>query len=114
VPTIIEPFKIKSVEPIRMTSPAERLEMLRAARYNVFQLRAEDMLTDSGTSAMSAEQWEGVMRVRGAADRMVPAWALYKMSLLYLALLFTVLAADTLVRPGVDGPAPLVAAEVQR
>jgi heme o synthase len=56
----------------------------------------------------------GVIRVRRAADRDVPAWALYKASLLYLALLFTVLAADTLVRPGGEGPAPLIAAEVDR
>jgi tryptophanase len=64
--TIIEPFKIKMVEPIKLTQPAEREAILRRARYNLFQIPAEDviidLLTDSGTSAMSSEQWAGMIR----------------------------------------------------
>lgn len=64
--TIIEPFKIKMVEPIRLTTAEERESSLRRARFNLFQIPAEeviiDLLTDSGTSAMSAEQWAGMLR----------------------------------------------------
>src|SRR3954465_2045508 len=62
--TIIEPFRIHSVEPLRMTTRAERVEHLRAASHNLFQLRAEhvlvDLLTDSGTGAMSRDQWAAI------------------------------------------------------
>ena len=64
--TIIEPFRIKSVEPIRMTSREEREKFIQDSNYNLFSLKSKhvliDLLTDSGTSAMSSNQWAALQR----------------------------------------------------
>lgn len=64
--TIIEPFRIKSVEPIHFTTREARIEILKKAFYNLFLIDAKqviiDLLTDSGTSAMSSNQWAGIMQ----------------------------------------------------
>ena len=78
--TIIEPFRIKMVEPLKMTTRGEREAILQRARFNPFLIAAEDvlidLLTDSGTSAMSAEQWAGMLRgdesYAGAKSRFRP------------------------------------------
>ncbi len=65
IKTMIEPFKIKMVEPIKQTTEEYRREVLKSAKYNLFNIKAEDvlidLLTDSGTSAMSSMQWAEIM-----------------------------------------------------
>jgi len=60
-----EPYRIKVVEPLKLTTRAQREEILKRGHYNVFNVPAEDvyvdLLTDSGTSAMSQDQWAGIM-----------------------------------------------------
>jgi len=64
--TIIEPFRIKSIEPIYGVLRTERQKLLEAAGYNLFLVSSDailiDLLTDSGTAAMSTEQWAAMMR----------------------------------------------------
>src|SRR5438477_4866709 len=64
--TIIEPFRIKMVEPLKLTTRDEREAILRRAHFNLFAVPADavliDLLTDSGTAAMSSEQWAGMLR----------------------------------------------------
>jgi tryptophanase len=64
--TIIEPFRIKSIEPIRMTTRRQREQYIKEAYYNLFNLHSDnvliDLLTDSGTNAMSSYQWAAILR----------------------------------------------------
>jgi tryptophanase len=60
-----EPYRIKVIEPLKLTNRSQRQRILEDAHYNIFNIRAEDvyidLLTDSGTSAMSQDQWAGLM-----------------------------------------------------
>src|SRR2546423_12318396 len=83
IKTIIEPFRIKSIEAIRCTTREERQKLIEAAGYNLFLVASEailiDLLTDSGTAAMSTEQWAAMMR-GDESDAGSPSFARFRRS----------------------------------
>ena len=115
--TIIEPFRIHSVEPLRMTSEAERQGAIAAAGYNLFGLRSTDvlidLLTDSGTGAMSSEQWAGIQR-GDEAYAGSPSWYRFEAAVQQLFPLPHVIpthqgrAAEKILMTAIGGPGRVV------
>ena len=85
--TIIEPFRIHSVEPLKITNQDERLKAVESAGFNLFKLRSIDvmidLLTDSGTGAMSRDQWAAIQH-GDESYAGSPSWELFKDSVQFL------------------------------
>jgi tryptophanase len=115
--TIIEPFRIHSVEPLRMTTQHERRDAIVAAGYNLFSLRSDDvlidLLTDSGTGAMSSEQWAGIQR-GDEAYAGSPSWFRFEAAVQALFPLPHVIpthqgrAAEKILMSAIGGPGRIV------